>query len=230
MTLVGRLARRESELLKKQRIFNAKNLIFTSYKVNDFSTEIDNINHEIDELQWKINRNIEESKILMDDIYDNNSRLVESETLAEHFEALRSQYQSDIKRLAFVIDGNLAHSLLPIQEHCPFCDSKIQVPRDSSHMHAAQAQLQHIRVHLAELEKAERDIAKKQTSIKSTIEELENKKRSIDADVSMELRPRLRELKEKLDKGENITTDILIRICKALNCELNDIMELSRDK
>jgi DNA-binding Xre family transcriptional regulator len=34
----------------------------------------------------------------------------------------------------------------------------------------------------------------------------------------------------KLDKGENVTTDILVRICKALDCELNDIMELSRDK
>jgi len=32
----------------------------------------------------------------------------------------------------------------------------------------------------------------------------------------------------KLDKGENITTDILVRICKALDCELNDIMELSK--
>jgi len=196
---VGRLARRESELLEKQHIFNEKNLLLPRYKVDDFRTEIDNINHEIDELQRRINRNIEQSKRLMDDIYDNNSRLVESETLAERFGALRGQYQSDIKRLAFVVDGNLAHSLLPIPEHCPFCDSRIQVPRDSSHMDAARAQLQHIRVHLAELEKAERDIAKKRTSIKSTIEELENKKRSIDTDVSMELRPRLNELKEKLD-------------------------------
>ncbi|MGI6726955.1 MAG: AAA family ATPase [Anaerovoracaceae bacterium] len=195
---VGRLAQRESELLEKYHYHNVLNVLGTGYHLDDAKSEIDNINHEIDELQWKINRNIEESKRLMDDIYDNNSRLVESETLAERFEALRSQYQSDIKRLAFVIDGNLAHSLLPIQEHCPFCDSIIQVPRNPSHMNAAQAQLQHIRVHLAELEKAERDITKKQTSIKSTIEELENKKRSIDADVSMELRPRLNELKEKL--------------------------------
>lgn len=196
---VGRLAQRESELLEKYHYHNVLNVLGTGHHLDDVKSEIDNINHEIDELQQRINRNIEESKRLMDDIYDNNSRLVESETLAERFEALRSQYQSDIKRLAFVIDGNLAHSLLPIQEHCPFCDSKIQVPRDSSHINAAQAQLQHIRVHLAELEKAERDIAKKRTSIKSTIEKLENKKRSIDADVSMELRPRLNELKEKLD-------------------------------
>ncbi|ASS37449.1 helix-turn-helix domain-containing protein [Mogibacterium pumilum] len=30
----------------------------------------------------------------------------------------------------------------------------------------------------------------------------------------------------KLGKNENVTTDVLVRICKALNCELSDIMEL----
>ena len=30
----------------------------------------------------------------------------------------------------------------------------------------------------------------------------------------------------KLGKNENVNTDILIKICTALNCELNDIMEL----
>jgi len=34
----------------------------------------------------------------------------------------------------------------------------------------------------------------------------------------------------KLGKGENITTDILIKICVALDCDLFDIMELQHDK
>lgn len=31
----------------------------------------------------------------------------------------------------------------------------------------------------------------------------------------------------KLQKGKNVTTDILCRICKALNCDFKDIMEYS---
>ena len=30
----------------------------------------------------------------------------------------------------------------------------------------------------------------------------------------------------KLGKGANVTTDVLIKICDALDCELEDIMEL----
>ncbi len=33
----------------------------------------------------------------------------------------------------------------------------------------------------------------------------------------------------KLGKGENVTTDILVKICGALDCELDEIMELARD-
>lgn len=33
----------------------------------------------------------------------------------------------------------------------------------------------------------------------------------------------------KLGKGENITTDILLKICEALNCDISDIMEVVWD-
>ena len=34
----------------------------------------------------------------------------------------------------------------------------------------------------------------------------------------------------KLNKGENLQTAILVRICDALKCDISDIMELSSDK
>ena len=33
----------------------------------------------------------------------------------------------------------------------------------------------------------------------------------------------------KLGKGENITTDVLLKICRALDCTLEDIMETIKD-
>jgi len=34
----------------------------------------------------------------------------------------------------------------------------------------------------------------------------------------------------KLGKGENVTTDFLLKICKVLNCDITDIMEIERDE
>ena len=32
----------------------------------------------------------------------------------------------------------------------------------------------------------------------------------------------------KLGKSENVTTDILLKICKALDCDISDIMEVEK--
>lgn len=34
----------------------------------------------------------------------------------------------------------------------------------------------------------------------------------------------------KLSKGENVTTDVLERICKLLNCEIGDIVEIKEEE
>ena len=33
----------------------------------------------------------------------------------------------------------------------------------------------------------------------------------------------------KLGKGANITTDVLLKICETMNCELEDIIEIKSD-
>ena len=33
----------------------------------------------------------------------------------------------------------------------------------------------------------------------------------------------------KLGKGKNVTTDVLLKICNVLNCDIADIMEVERE-
>ncbi len=33
----------------------------------------------------------------------------------------------------------------------------------------------------------------------------------------------------KLGKGQNVTTDVLLRVCNGLNCRIEDIMEFTKD-
>jgi putative conjugative transposon regulatory protein len=34
----------------------------------------------------------------------------------------------------------------------------------------------------------------------------------------------------KMKNGENITTDVIVRICDSLNCGINEVMELVKDE
>lgn len=34
----------------------------------------------------------------------------------------------------------------------------------------------------------------------------------------------------KLNRGDNVTTDILVRICKSLECNIGDIMDVMDDE
>jgi chaperonin cofactor prefoldin len=201
---VGRFAKRESELLKARDDFAKNSPYQLEHGVEDLNAEIDTLNIEIDGIQSKINANIEQSRVLMHDIYACNSRLAECETITDRFTVLRSQYQSDIERLTFVIDGNISQSALPKREHCPFCDNEIQAKDSVSYIDAARGELKHIRVHLTELEKAERDLAKERGSIETKVKGLEEQKQRIDKEVSTDLAPRMTTLKEKLRLFRNI--------------------------
>ena len=79
---------------------------------------------------------------------------------------------------------------------------------------SAKAELQHIRSHLAELENAESDLSNKRINILAMVEKLENRKRSIDNDLHLELKPRLNALKTRL---------IMYRYIVELNKELEII-------
>jgi len=164
----------------------------------DMNAAVNTIITEIDEVQARISLSVEKSKSLMDEIYAQNSKLTECDTIAARFTILRQQYESDIKRLGFVVEGELNQKGAPVHKRCPFCDNEITAARSTSYLDATKAELSHIKSHLTELEMAQKDLEHRRGEIRETAAALEREKDGIDTLVVDQLRPRVTALKDKL--------------------------------
>lgn len=164
-------------------------------------TAVDRIHEEIDAIKKELDDAASESQKLMSKVYEQNSKLSECNTVIHNFDVLRQQYQSDIRRLGFIVDGKIGLSSIPAKKHCPFCDSEINATPSQQYMEASSVELDKIKGHLTGLEEAKTAIDKQRQVIVTTIEELERKKGQIDSLISDQLRPQLVEFKEQLESN-----------------------------
>lgn len=149
----------------------------------------------------------------MSKIYDLNGKLSECETVIHNFSILHQQYQSDIHRLEFIIDGSLESQNFPKVAHCPFCNSKITTPPDTKYIEASSAELEKIKSHIKGLFKAKESVEKKKQGVLLNIKKLEGQKNKIDLLISDVLTPQLYKLQQDLEEKMNF-----MRISGELEC------------
>ena len=165
----------------------------------DVQKLIEEIRREIEGLQKKLEVASRESQQLMSEIYTQNGKLSECNTVIHNFSILHQQYQSDIKRLGFIVEGKIYSSNTPTKKHCPFCDNEIAVEAAPQYIDASVAELDKIKVHLAELSEAQRSIDKQRTAVLENIQGLETRKNQIDSLISEQLQPQISAFKKQLD-------------------------------
>ena len=185
---VERLKKREDELREQLQASQAPDVI----------AAIAAITTEISQMDNKIAASIYRSKELMDEIYSANSQLSEYSVMQNRFDALRSQYMSDIRRLSFVIDGECTRAQQPVSRKCPFCDGEIHIEHKPIFIDATRAELEHIENHLASLDEAAADLSTKISAVKQTLASLEAEKASVDQTLNNELQPKFAALKTRL--------------------------------
>ena len=170
------------------------NEILISPNIVDPQASVEQVRKEIAELQKEINSATKESQQLMSEIYEWNGKLSEAKTVAYNFSVLHKQYQSDIRRIGFIVDG--ASTIQPTKRkvRCPICGEETVRVHDTSFISASAAELEKIQKHLAELSLAQHDINVQQEKICGKIQELEQKKAVVDLHISA--------LQEKLSSFE----------------------------
>ncbi len=166
----------------------------------NLQAKIESILDEIAETEKQIADSIKRSKGLLNEIYTTNEQLTECNTLYNRYQALKSQYSADIKRLTFIVEGELQKDGLPVNTKCPFCEGDIPPQEEHSFVEASHAEMHRIQLQLGDLVKAERDIIAERSTLEIKISSLNQEKSDVEALLNEELKPRVVNLKQSLEE------------------------------
>lgn len=190
------------------------------YSKADINKEIEEILYEISEHEQMLNSAISENGKILAQLHENNESLSECTILLSRYSELGSQYDADLKRLSFIIDGEI-NSKDSYSSQCPFCDREVSVNKNHSYIDAAKAEYKKIKLQSRDLEKASNDLQLEKTELEQEIQILISKKKSTEDIIETEIKPKLSSLKDKLS-----TYKVIVEYQR----ELEILKELSEQK
>lgn len=163
----------------------------------DIAVEIEKIMAEISTNEKRINSSIEENQKILAQLYEKNENLSECNVLLNRYDELTTQYDADLKRLNFIVDGE-ANLNASFSTHCPFCDGEVVVKKNQNYIDAAKSDYKKIKLQAKDLESASKELRSEKLSLEQEIGTLMAKKKSIEKLIEKELKPQVFNLKEKL--------------------------------
>lgn len=169
----------------------------------DIAVEIEKIMVEISTNEKRINSSIEENQKILAQLYEKNENLSECNVLLNRYDELTTQYDADLKRLNFIVDGE-ANLNASFSTHCPFCDGEVVVKKNQNYIDAAKSDYKKIKLQAKDLESASKELRSEKLSLEQEIGTLMAKKKSIEELIEKELKPQVFNLKEKLSAYKDV--------------------------
>ena len=172
----------------------------------DIDGKIRGFAQEIEEIEKQIVAATEESQELIDKIYKVSSKLEEARYLKDRYAQLQSQYDSDIKRLHFITDGNKRIKAYGRLLTCPFCENEIkEEEQQKSYAESSAAEIARIQYQMEDLQVVEEGVNAKIISMEEELEALSARNDDVTECMAKELRPRAEELREVLEEYKLLT-------------------------
>ncbi len=219
--LIGYIQDKITELSDRREMLEGK---LSSANISDPHASIERIRQEIANLQLQLDAAAKESQQIMEQIYEWNSKLSESRTVKHNFTVLRQQYQSDIRRIGFIVDGAANTSTSRKKVKCPICGEETERMPDSAFIDASAAELKKIKIHLSELSDAQQSLEHQEEAIVANIRALEGKKNDIDRLITDNLQLKLSAFKNELEQQLQ-----LIRLSSELDAVRRDELQYKND-
>lgn len=203
----------------------------------EIQIEINEILEQISAAEDSLKQTTDRDQKVTKRLIEISSAIAESTILKNRYDALRTQYEPDMRRLTFIAEADLHKGGIPKLDHCPFCNGELPKEKTQSCLDAAIAEADKIELRIKDLQYADEALTNELSRLQSQREALLREQQQVQAAIRGELRPQVEELRDKLvvftAALERAKTKEMIRyFTEVLNDQLlriNDEDEFSTD-
>lgn len=194
----------KKEYLRKQK--EALEASLNQVEDEDLDTRIEDTVAQIASIEKEIKNLTERSSELMSEIYDISLKLEEASFLQQRYKTLKSQYNADLKRLRFIIEGDLSPKKKVKLIECPFCGSEMKREENEtkSYIAASESEMKNVTEQLEDLKLVEKDIQKQIDELEGKISQLNEENAVIIQQINVQLQPKAKELVNALNAYKRI--------------------------
>ncbi len=164
----------------------------------EIQIEINEILEQISAAEDSLRQTTDRDQKVTRKLIEISSTIAESTILKNRYDALRTQYESDMRRLTFIAEADLHRDGIPKLDHCPFCNGELPKEKTQSCLDAAIAEADKIELRIKDLQYADEALTKELSRLQRQKEGLLREQQQVQAAIRGELRPQVEELRDKL--------------------------------
>ena len=136
---------------------------------------------------------------ILNDLLIVNDKIKQCNVLYERNSNLATQYTSDIKRLAFITEGDIHSDNIPTLDHCPFCNGELPKKQSESCIQAAIVEVRKIQKQIEDLRSVQDSLINEINDLSNSQLALKEKKNKIEKSIQDDLKPKINSLKKQLN-------------------------------
>jgi len=193
---VKKFVDRSMSKLAEKKISELQNL--STESPIEIQQKVNRVINEIGAVEGALEEAMNQSRTLADKIIEIDNQIAECRVLRNRNTSLLTQYDSDIRRLTFIVEGDI-HSESIIQlEYCPFCNGELPKGREESCMAAAVSEVEKIEAQIRDLLSVQESIAAEMKELSNARAALLEQRTQIEIRIRAELRPQISQLRTHL--------------------------------
>lgn len=177
-----------------------------------------------DELQSTMNR----TQSLLKELISAQTAVVKCSMMLSRYRKLKEQYQADIERLSFIVEGEREVKGIKTHNKCPICGGVMEIEPQKSCIQAAKAELASILINFTNLTKAENEAEESLHLSENRLNSLRKEKEKMERLAKDNLQPIIDDLKKTIESAQRflclqIEHDLIDKSVNEWEKELNEL-------